>query len=99
MRRRIASLLRVVFPVAAVLAGVVLAGCGSVSNGSTLPGAAVTTATTAIAPGTAANNAAAVTTPPAPSSLQFSADIVGGGQLDFRSYAGKTLALWFWAPT
>jgi hypothetical protein len=31
--------------------------------------------------------------------LQFSADLVGGGQVDFRGYAGRTLALWFWAPT
>lgn len=31
--------------------------------------------------------------------LQFSAPLVGGGELDFRQFAGTTVALWFWAPT
>jgi hypothetical protein len=35
----------------------------------------------------------------APDVLQFEAPVVGGGQLDFRSFAGDTVALWFWAPT
>ena len=35
----------------------------------------------------------------APEALQFSAPLVGGGELDLRSYAGRTVAFWFWAPT
>ena len=37
--------------------------------------------------------------PEAPEALQFSARLVGGGELDLRQYAGTTVALWFWAPT
>ena len=29
----------------------------------------------------------------------FSAPIVGGGELDARSLAGRPVAFWFWAPT
>ncbi|MFM2076479.1 MAG: hypothetical protein RJA49_369 [Actinomycetota bacterium] len=35
----------------------------------------------------------------APEALRFDAPLVGGGSLDFRSLAGTTVALWFWAPT
>ncbi len=35
----------------------------------------------------------------APEPLRFSAAAVGGGQIDFTSFAGTTVALWFWAPT
>jgi len=35
----------------------------------------------------------------APEALQFSAPVVGGGELDMRAYAGQTVAFWFWAPT
>jgi hypothetical protein len=73
---------------AAVLAGSVLAACGSDST-SSAPAATQPPATTSTG----------ATSSPAPSALQFSADLVGGGQVDLRSYAGKTLALWFWAPT
>jgi hypothetical protein len=34
----------------------------------------------------------------APAALAFSAPTVGGGTLDLSTYAGKTVALWFWAP-
>jgi hypothetical protein len=35
----------------------------------------------------------------APAALQFSAPSVGGGIIDFTQFAGKTVVLWFWAPT
>lgn len=35
----------------------------------------------------------------APEVLQFAAPLLGGGSLDFTQYAGRTVALWFWAPT
>ena len=31
--------------------------------------------------------------------LAFSAPVVGGGELDARSLAGRPVAFWFWAPT
>jgi hypothetical protein len=74
-----------------VVASGALAACGA-DPATTAPAA------TAAAP-TSAPAAAPLTTVAAPSSLQFSADLVAGGQVDFRQYAGQTLALWFWAPT
>jgi hypothetical protein len=35
----------------------------------------------------------------APDALRFSAPVVGGGTLDLATYAGQTVAFWFWAPT
>jgi hypothetical protein len=35
----------------------------------------------------------------APAALQFSAPLVGGGELDATSLAGKPTVFWFWAPT
>jgi hypothetical protein len=34
-----------------------------------------------------------------PEALQFIAPLVGGGTFDGAEYAGRTVALWFWAPT
>ena len=33
-----------------------------------------------------------------PPILQIKAPLVGGGEFDFAAYAGKPLAIWFWAP-
>ena len=35
----------------------------------------------------------------APAALQFSAPLVGGGELDATTLAGKPTVFWFWAPT
>jgi hypothetical protein len=35
---------------------------------------------------------------PAASALDFTADTVGGGQLDASSLEGRDVVLWFWAP-
>lgn len=35
----------------------------------------------------------------APEVLQFAAPLLGGGSLDFTEFAGRTVAMWFWAPT
>jgi hypothetical protein len=43
------------------------------------------------------NDAAAVEA--APAALQFSAPLVGGGELDASTLAGKPTVFWFWAPT
>jgi hypothetical protein len=34
----------------------------------------------------------------AASPLAFTAPTVGGGELDLAGYAGRDVALWFWAP-
>jgi hypothetical protein len=34
-----------------------------------------------------------------PAVLDVVAPAVGGGEIDLASYAGRELALWFWAPT
>ncbi|CAN5584051.1 hypothetical protein BH10ACT2_BH10ACT2_15500 [soil metagenome] len=34
-----------------------------------------------------------------PQLLQFTAPLVGGGEFDGASYAGRATAFWFWAPT
>jgi hypothetical protein len=90
-----------------VAASVALAACGS-DAGTTAPQAAAATTNAPGAPTSAgsATSAAPAATPTgapttivAPSSLQFTADLVAGGKVDFRQYAGQTLALWFWAPT
>ena len=35
----------------------------------------------------------------APKLLQFAAPLVGGGEFDGTSVAGRPVAFWFWAPT
>lgn len=34
-----------------------------------------------------------------PAALQFTAPLVGGGELDAAALAGKPTVFWFWAPT
>jgi len=57
--------------------------------------------TVASAPATDSTAAPAASAPAAsaPEALQFAAPLVGGGTIDFTKYAGKTVAIWFWAPT
>jgi len=93
-------------PLAAVFA-VALAVPTACGADTALPAAGSTTATT---PTTLApiDGAAPTTTVDAgdlgparevPAALDFSAPLVGGGELDLRQFAGTTVALWFWAPT
>lgn len=98
---------RTLLPLA--LGAFVLASCGgtSTSSGPTAPPEApVTTvapadttgSTDTTAAGAPATDAAAPA-PAAPEALQFTAPLVGGGTIDFTQFAGRTVALWFWAPT
>lgn len=48
-----------------------------------------------VAPPTAAG---APSTAPVPEALQFSAEGVAGGRVTGADYAGRDVALWFWAP-
>lgn len=45
------------------------------------------------APETAANPPAAV-----PAALDFSAPLLGGGEIEMGQFAGRPVLLWFWAP-
>ena len=85
------DVLRVLAPVLA--AGLVLAACGS---GDDEP-AAAPVATTAPAP--ASSDAADGSgNPVAPAALQFSAPLIGGGDIELTTLAGRPVLLWFWAP-
>ena len=61
---------------------------------------AVTPVSAAAEPGSTV--AASVAAPPVvdvPAALDFRAPLVGGGEFDGASYAGRPVAFWFWAPT
>lgn len=81
---------------ALVLAGALLSACGDdgAPSGASIAATDPASATVASAPGTDG-----VGEPAVPEALDFSAPLVGGQELDFRGYAGETVALWFWAPT
>ncbi|GEM_PF-3390269 len=83
-------------PVVAVLAVACLLVTGAACAGGGQP--------SGIATGTSAGAPAVSTLPPAsgqstavPATLAFSAPVVGGGQFDGASLAGKPAVLWFWA--
>lgn len=87
-----------------------LSACGTSSDDSsaaTAPGTALATEAAATpdtepaAPAEAATDVvpADADAVAAPAALQFSAPLVGGGELDASSLAGKPTVFWFWAPT
>ncbi len=88
--------------ISAALAGLLLSACGddprtgNAGTSGTSDAAGVTAAPVSTAPLDTASPDQAAT---APEALQFSAPVVGGGELDLRAYAGQTVAFWFWAPT
>lgn len=55
-----------------------------------------TTPPTATAP--AATTGATEGGAPVPAALDFSAPLVGGGEIEMGEYAGRPVLLWFWAP-
>ena len=77
-----------------------LAACGGATAESTVSDGKATTEVASEAPEPAGTGTAeAADTAEAAEVLQFVAPLVGGGELDFRQFAGATVALWFWAPT
>ena len=93
--------------VPAVIA-VALAACG---GGADEPDAATAPTTTAAAierPATSEGSSESTGTPEStgidaggaivPEALQFSAPLVGGGDIEMASLAGRPVLLWFWAP-
>ena len=74
---------------AVMITGLLLVACGDDAAGP----AAAPVASSPVASSSHVPDAAM------PEALQFSAPLVGGGSIDFTQYAGRTVALWFWAPT
>lgn len=84
---------------------VVVASCGGSSTATTTTAPTVATvpqATTTAAPGDTAPGVTAqpaTSAVPVPPVLEVTANLVGGGTIDLAAYAGRPLAVWFWAPT
>lgn len=77
---------------------VLLTACDTSSGSDSTPitsDVAPATTPTAVADSSGADQSNAA----APAALQFSAPLVGGGELDASSLAGKPTVFWFWAPT
>lgn len=89
--------------ISAALAGLLVSACGDdprTGNAGTLSTTGDSTGTTAAPASTAPlDTASPDQAATAPEALQFTAPVVGGGELDLRAYAGQTVAFWFWAPT
>lgn len=95
------SVPRVMLPLA-VLA-LVATGCGDGAGAPTAARSASSTSSTAATPGTAGEpGTSAPTTATAstdvPEALRFTVAGVDGAQVVGADYAGKDVALWFWAP-
>lgn len=87
-----------------ILAATLLVACGGSDDTASTPDAPATTApnATTAPPATAApeqqapaGGDAAATVPAA---LQFTAPLVGGGEIEMGTLAGRPVLLWFWAP-
>jgi len=89
----------------------ILAACGAADDGTTqqaatappIAPAATTAASQPASPATAVP--APVTAEPAPSTpvnvpeaLKFAAPLIGGGDIELTTLAGRPVLLWFWAP-
>ena len=86
------------FLVALAVGSLLIAAC---SSGSTDDGTAAKAepATGVPAGDTALADDVARDVVTAPASLQFTAPLVGGGDIDAATLAGKPTLFWFWAPT
>ena len=73
-----------------IIAATLLVACG----GSTEPAASPATPAPAA---TAAPSGGDVGTE-VPAALQFTAPLVGGGEIELGALAGRPVLLWFWAP-
>lgn len=85
-----------VFP---LVAAAVLLACGGGSDPAASPAtdapAPAATATTAGTDQPASSDSPAGAVPAA---LEFSAPLVGGGEIELGALAGRPVLLWFWAP-
>jgi len=91
--------------VIATAAVLVLSACGADPNTGS-PGNGTTGSSGTGSPAATTESTASPSVPvgsgdpaTAPEALQFTAPAIGGGTLDLATYAGQTVAFWFWAPT
>jgi hypothetical protein len=90
------SLRLVAFACAAGLAGAACGGTGGGDDSSApAPAADTATADTDPTPADAGSQSAAAV----PALLQFTAPLIGGGEIAADELAGKPTAFWFWSPT
>ena len=81
-----------------------LASCGGADTATTSQGTASTTAATSpAATSSAATSSLAGESPESapgnvPEALGFTAPLVGGGEIELTTLAGRPVLLWFWAP-
>lgn len=78
-----------------VLAATLLVACGGGGDPEASP---ATDAPTPAAVTTAAPGATAIDPGAVPAALQFTAPLVGGGEIELGELAGRPVLLWFWAP-
>lgn len=94
-----AAVSRRTFP---VLAATLLVACGGGENSSapaaTAESTTVATTATDAPAATAAPEQSAVDPATVPAALQFTAPLVGGGEIEMGALAGRPVLLWFWAP-
>jgi len=95
----VSGVLRRTFP---FLAAAVLVACGggddTSSSTATAPPTTAAVAATAAPVATAASEQSAVDPATVPAALQFTAPLVGGGEIEMGALAGRPVLLWFWAP-
>lgn len=72
-----------------------LAACGSSASDSVAP-VASSAATSAPSAAPAPSDSGLPTNVPA--ALQFAAPLIGGGDIELTTLAGRPVLLWFWAP-
>ncbi len=82
---------------ATVLATTALAACGGTDEPAAEP-APAPAATAAPADEPAEQSATDAPGGAVPAALDFSAPLVGGGEIEMGQYAGRPVLLWFWAP-
>jgi hypothetical protein len=83
----------------ALLLGILLlalTACGQPADEASAPG--TTTPAGPVAEGTSPSSPASSQPGSGGTDLQLTAPAVLGGEVDLSDYAGKDLALWFWAP-
>ncbi len=87
---------RVLLP---VIAAALLTACGGNDSDVASPVDAIAPVPTA-APAPSQTDAAQTAGTPAnvPEALKFSAPLVGGGDIELSTLAGRPVLLWFWAP-
>lgn len=75
-----------------------LAACGSGAADDATETTGPAAAPTDTAPEAEPNRGSAVVPTEAPAALQFSAPLIGGGDIELTTLAGRPVLLWFWAP-